>query len=269
MISFACSDLARFGLPLVTEESPEFARLLSELQRMPVKLPPERLTGPAAVLINNTGLSVIGLIEIWKWTYTDGRGVGTATLTPLASSAGIDLLTGRGFIPDWPDPRIILSGSKRLITPYGTYGDNSDVMTSRPPTKEEPCFCWPVGGLPEDLSEIAHVQLELDSVFLDDGLCLGPDRAGTFESLTSGLERRRQLVRTLKHDLASGISRNALIEKLQPHACHVHDPEANGGRLVRSFARWSIHRLSHATHGELIPWFDSFDIPPQFSYHKV
>jgi hypothetical protein len=78
---------------------------------------------------------------------------GTATQTPLASSRELDSLKGREPIPERPPERV--------------YGDNSDVLGTPPIARKETCCISFGGALPEDLSEIAHVQFELDSVFLE------------------------------------------------------------------------------------------------------
>jgi hypothetical protein len=123
--------------------------------------------------------------------------------------------------------------------------------------------------LPEDQSEVTRFHLELDSVFLDDGSCIGLDQAGTLESLTSGLEPRRKLAQMLKQDLASGVSREALKEKLQRYARHHHDRDAKRRRLVPVFAAWTMHQVTHRTDAELSAWIDSFDVAPQYSFRRA
>jgi hypothetical protein len=205
VIAFTCNNLSDFGLPLSTVGSEEFRRFVNAQTQSGVVLPPEPLLGCAALLTNNSGQRVLGVTEIWKITHADGR-TGTATLTPLASSLSIDPITGRETIPDWQTSRVIIPGSKRLLTVNSNYGDNSDVLGAAPVRPKNSCHLS-FGGLlgVEDIPDVVHIHLQLDSVFLENGLCVGPDEAGTFESLTAGLELRLRLARRVKRDLDSGI----------------------------------------------------------------
>ena len=126
--------------------------------------------------------------------------------------------------------------------------------------------------MPAKDRDISHLQLELDSVFLENGLCIGPDKAGTLDSLTSGLVARRKLAQALMDDLAVGLPVEAIIEKLQQYMRPDAPPRStqyNRGELVRSFAHWTIHQLKHLAPGDLSAWIASFGEPPRRTFRSA
>ena len=86
MITFSCSGLPE--APLLANTSLKFARAFRELRQNGDPLTPDSVPDFSAILVNNTSEPILGAVEIWE--YANGRGVGEATLTPLASSSGIE-----------------------------------------------------------------------------------------------------------------------------------------------------------------------------------
>jgi hypothetical protein len=109
-------------------------------------------------------------------------------------------------------------------------------------------------------------------VSFEDGQCIGPDRAETLDSLTLGLVARRQLAETLMDDLAAGVPSEAIIQRLQPYTrsdAPPRSPQHKRAQLVKSFAHWTLHRMTHLDAGELASWIASFSEPPRRTFHRA
>jgi hypothetical protein len=87
----------------------------------------------------------------------------------------------------------ILPGSKRLITESGMFGNNLDGLTPVELSRAQGyCGGWG-GGIPHQRAgtELAAVELVLDLVILEAGLCLGPDESGRYQGLGESLDLQR------------------------------------------------------------------------------
>jgi hypothetical protein len=123
--------------------------------------------------------------------------------------------------------------------------------------------------------ECASIELQLDVAFLEDGLCVGPDEFGMFESVTGDLERQRTAALEIKQTLRDGASRGAVFEILRPLAMRgSHSTEAGGRHrtepspLLPMFANMAIHRLVNASDAELLAWFEAIAQPTAIRLHR-
>ena len=74
MIETTYSDLAEFGLPLITPDEPAFNARFEEIRGLPSPVGPNDDTAPdrAAILDNQTDAAVITLKYVWR--YEDASG---------------------------------------------------------------------------------------------------------------------------------------------------------------------------------------------------
>ncbi len=234
-------DLAEFGLPLVTPEAPDDL-------------------GTAAVLLNQSGNAVVVLAFIWRYTTADGK-TRTSRYSNMGSSMQLDVLCGRAKVVE-DLSSFILPGSKRLITERGMFGNNLDVLP--------PDFIGPQGGggggsggFQEPLNDpTAEIELSLDIAIFEDGLCVGPDKSGLFESLTNDLERQRSAAREIVMALRRGVPEGEIFEMLRPLARRTPSPRGFGANfktpspLLSMFAKAAINRLVDTDVPELLAWFE-------------
>ena len=140
-MTFRCEDLREHGLILVPNTSPEYDPLLEDIQRrienpppgMPANLQrmfvgsidPERRS-TSAILLNQSGKTIVSFEVAWRYEQEDGQVMtGTRTCNDVIGQRPSNSMDY------WNQ---ILNGSKRYIGEDGTAGDNSDV---RPPAPEE------------------------------------------------------------------------------------------------------------------------------------
>ncbi len=269
-------DVAEFGLPFVTPDHPDFAALVREIASSPQPMGPAPSgdLNTAAVLLNETGKTIVALAYFWRYRTADGH-VSTSRHANLGSSMQLDVLSGRfGVVRDRAS--FILPGSKRLITEEGMFGDNLDVL----PSESLPGGFSFIGtgrsGRPtQTRGGFTSIELQLDVAFLEDGLCVGPDELGTFESVTTDLERQRTAAQEITQALRDGASRGAVFEILRPLAAHDAHPTEPGGRhrsnpshLLPMFGNMAIHRLVNASDAELLAWFEAIAQPSSIRLHR-
>ena len=129
----AFHDLPEFGLPFVTPGDPAFDSLVREIQGHPSPFgpPPASDLNTAAVLLNRSGKAIVALAYLYRYVAAGGQ-IHSGLHWNLVSSIQMDVLTGRSKVPR-DRFGFILPGSKRLVTPDGMFGDNSDVL---PPESE-------------------------------------------------------------------------------------------------------------------------------------
>lgn len=187
----------------------------------------------------------------------------------------MDVLAGRPVQPDRFS--FILAGSKRLLTPVGAYGDNSDVIGPPPPSCGGGASIGWAGAWAGPRSapepELQHVELRLDSAIFDDGLCVGPDEKGLFESVTSELAVQRETAEQMAAALRAGAARGEIFDRLRPLAQHPHLMDHRGARHVfglrSTFGQMAIHHLVHMQDADLLAWFDSFITPGPMKLHRA
>src|SRR3989442_9141465 len=121
-------DLREFGLPFVTPGDPAFDSLVREIQGHPSPFgpPPASDLNTAAVLLNRSGKAIVALAYLYRYVAAGGQ-IHSGLRWNLVSSIQMDVLTGRSKVPR-DRFGFILPGSKRLVTPDGIFGDNSDVL---------------------------------------------------------------------------------------------------------------------------------------------
>lgn len=118
--------LPEVGMPFVTPQDPRFQELKSQIALDPFGRKLEDLPSEAVVVLNQSGQPVLAMSFLWKWT----DDIGGITQQRMA---GLNSLSQLEF--ESADPRRIrfhpfLAGSKRLVTPAGVFGDNSDVLSA-------------------------------------------------------------------------------------------------------------------------------------------
>ena len=260
----------------MTPESPEFAALLREIQNRPQPIGPQTTVNrdsAAAVLLNQSGKAIIALAYVWRFT-TATRRVRTSRHSNLGSSIQMDVLTGRtGVVRDRFS--FILPGSKRLITVDGMFGDNFDVLPSESaPTGGGFMGAVGRGGMRRgaDEEEIIGTELGLDTVFFEDGLCVGPDEFGLFESVTEEIRQQHRVAQEILEALRKGEAIGRVFEILRPLACRTrpaarqHDRNPSG--LLSMFANTAIHHLVNMSDPELLAWFEVSAQPSRIPLHR-
>jgi hypothetical protein len=276
MLPIVYHDLAEFGLPFVTSADSTFAGLLAEIRSHPQPFEPELASdpSPAVVLLNQSGKAIVTLSYIWKFTMAGGH-TRTSRYSNLGSSMQMDVLTGRASVTR-DRGSFILPGSKRLITLDGMFGDNSDVLPAESASHGGGC-----GGIRggagmsrvRGQEEIVGIELYLDVVVLEDGLCIGPDDFGLFENLVEDLKRQRDAAQEVAEALRNGASIGHAFEIVRPLARHI-GPESAASRLawhsqlLSMFAGMAIHQLVHGSESEVLGWFEKAAQPSPVQLHR-
>jgi hypothetical protein len=127
------------------------------------------------------------------------------------------------------------------------FGNNLDVLT------------------PEELprghgyeTEAAAVELILDLIVLEDGLCVGPDESRLYEALNESLDLQRTAAQEAVSALDAGASVGKVFEIIRPLARHSPvTPEAerklrHSRPIAATFAHEAIHHLINAIHARLL-----------------
>jgi hypothetical protein len=256
--------LADFGLPLVTREDPSFDALVRDIESRPGPGPARFPSGTdrAAVLLNNSGRAIIAAEWFWRYTSCDGK-TRTSHFSNLGSSVQREVLTGRCKAGRDPGT-FILPGSKRLITELGIFGNNLDVLTPEELSRPQG-YCGGSGGgggRAEDETELAAVELVLDLLILEDGLCVGPDEFGLYEALNESLDLQRTTAQEAVQALQGGASVGQVFEIIRPLARHqAYEPQTDRKRrrsmpILPTFGMEAVHRLTNANAEDLLPFFE-------------
>lgn len=256
--------LPEFGLPLITPDDAAFPMLVEEIRSVPKPFGPggDRKLGPSVILKNVTGRWIVAMTYVWRFTYSDGK-TRAHWRSTFGSSTQMDVLAGRIPAPA-AGAAFVAPGSKRLITRDGEFGDNSDVEPRDSAKRGGLGFGGGGGGrhsraIEEDVTEVAF---ELDSVFLDDGLCAGPDQSGLFERLTQDLARQRAAAAAIAQALRNGFSRGQVFELLLPLARRGMPPPPptqglhSHALFLPMFANMAIRTLTDASDMALLEWFE-------------
>ena len=121
--------------------------------------------------------------------------------------------------------------------------------------------------------EIVGIELYLDVVVLEDGLCIGPDDFGLFENLVEDLKRQRDAAQEVAEALRNGASIGHAFEIVRPLARHI-GPESAASRLawhsqlLSMFAGMAIHQLVHGSESEVLGWFEKAAQPSPVQLHR-
>ena len=194
--TFECRDLVQYGLVLTPSYDPLFDDLFRRLGRATqFAAPPDEAPEFSAILQNESGKIVIAWTHFWRYTDADRRTT-TSTTTNLGSSMQMDILAGVGE-PTSDGTVFFLPGSKRLITPEGTFGDNSDVVDFG---ERRGGFVGAGGGgagagSRRVIENAENTTLLLDGVFFHDRTFAGQDETGVFDAMTELLQRQRARLR--------------------------------------------------------------------------
>ena len=163
--------------------------------------------------------------------------------------------------------RFILPKSKRLITEAGVYGDNSDVMSL-----ESEFSGRGYGGVRSRIrrhENVVGVELRLDVVIFDDGLCVGSDEFGLVESVIEVLEQQRSAAQQVVEALRNNASRGHVFEIVRPLANRARVEAGGGfGHLLRIFARRAIDDLVEKSGPELAGRFEHFAQASALPLHR-
>jgi hypothetical protein len=157
----------------------------------------------------------------------------------------------------------ILPGSKRLITEQRMFGNNLDVLP-RDEIARRGGYIGAGGGgrLSKGISDeqIVGIELCFELAIFEDGLCVGPDESGLFESLTEALESQRCTAQEVVTALRNGASEGQIFEIVRPLARHISSPAPVGRHhpfpLLMMFANMAIRQLVNASTSELLAWFE-------------
>ncbi len=270
-------DLPQFGLPFVTPESAEFPALLRELQSRPQPLgpPPASDNRAAAILLNCSGKAIVALSYLWKYTTVDGQ-IQTSRYSNLGSSLQMDVLSGRAPVVR-DRASFILPDSKRLITEHGLFGDNLDVLSPDSTPQSGGFVGTGASGLMrgERHAEMKAIELQLDTVFFEDGLCVGPDESGLFESIAADLDLQRSSAQQVIDSLRNGASLGEVFEILRPLARRAGADDRSGrhlsghlSSLLPMFARMAINCLVNMDGPQMLPWFEQYAQASSIQLHR-
>jgi hypothetical protein len=268
----AYRDLRAFGLEFVTPEAVQFSALLQEIRNRTPTIGPRSLIGtetPAALLWNRSGKAIIALSYAWKYTRLDG-GIRASRYSNLGSSMQMDVLTGRAGVSSDPFS-FILPESKRLITENGMFGDNLDVLPPELASNRGGGLGWGHDrrmrrDLRED--EITAIELALDVVFFEDGLCVGPDEIGLFKAVSEDIQQQRTVAQEIVEVLQRGESVGRVFEILRPLARHTRVVREHPSRLLSMFATTAIQHLVNSSDSELLTWFERSAQPSSISLRR-
>jgi hypothetical protein len=215
--------------------------------------------------VNRSGKTILSLSHVWKFTGADGRS-STSRTGGLGSSTQLDMLFGISSQPDLFN--MILAGSKRLITPEGMFGNNSDVL---PPEPRPGGFVGAGGGgMRRPVGESVTLELALDCAVFEDGVFAGPDEGGMFQDVTASLVKIRNIAQEAVQMLECAATRGAVFDKLQPLA--MHQEMARSGAppfsLARNFANMAIHWLTNMPADRLLEFLRKYTEEPEIKLRR-
>ncbi|HXR77008.1 MAG TPA: hypothetical protein VN737_13600 [Bryobacteraceae bacterium] len=273
MVSIGYRDLAEFGVPFATPKDADFPALLRDIEGRWQMFEHGAADGRSAVLINNSGKSIVALAYIWRYKTANGE-TRISYHSNLSSSMQMDVFSGRiGAVHDAGS--FIMPGSKRLITEDGMYGNNFDVLSADSAHRRGGGVGAGMGrggwrNRGED-AQYAQIELQLDVVFFDDGLCAGPDDTGLFESVREDLEQQLRTAQQVVQARRSGASWGAVFEILRPLARRSirHIPGRDcPADLLFMFANVGIDHIINDNEPEVLAWFEDFAKPSSFHVRR-
>jgi hypothetical protein len=117
--------------------------------------------------------------------------------------------------------------------------------------------------------EMQSIELQLDTVFFEDGLCVGPDESGLFESVTKDFAQQRDTARQVVELLRAGASPGQVFDLIRPLGRR--EPlgrEPGGNRLRFMFAYAAIHQLVNNEGPQLLQWFEQWAQASPLRLHR-
>jgi hypothetical protein len=267
------TDLAEFGLPLVTPGQPEFNSLVHDIESRPQPFgnwPVDDLT-KSAVLVNQSGNAIVAISYVWPYVTATGT-PHTSRYSNLGSSVQLDVLTGRSGVTR-DIGTFILPESKRLITERGMFGNNLDVLGEGEASRGGGYMGAGGSGRTSSHEEIVATELILDSAILEDGRCIGPDEFGMVESVSEDLEHIRRTAEQTVAVLRNGGSAGEIFELLRPLARHTPARTPQGqprsrSPFLRMFADMGIRQLIDGESGTVAAWFETQAQPSRLRLYR-
>lgn len=261
MLTTSYRDLARHGVLFVLPEDSQFSSMLENVRACELRLLPDEGLDYAAILCNQSDKAIVALAYVWEFTGHDGKKHQVA-FNNLGSSGQFDVLRGTaGVVRERYGA--ILPGSKRLITEHDLYGDNSDVLPEEDVAPRDLLSrrVRPVSIGPK----WAQVELRMDAVFFEDGLCVGPDQLGWIKRVIKGFDEERSAAHDCAHALRRGATRGNLFDRVRGMAGNSKEQP-----IQHLFAIMAIDNLiRQQSDQELIAWFQRFEAPRQFKLCHV
>jgi hypothetical protein len=125
---------------------------------------------------------------------------------------------------------------------------------------------WGGRSLPAG-QDLDAIELVLDLVILEDGLCVGPDESGVYEALNESLDQQRATARECIEALRAGASVGQVFEIVRPLARERHkSPDAKP--LLSMFGGEAVQQLIHANTAELTAFFEKAAAPRSLELHR-
>lgn len=252
-------DRQDFGIRFITPDDPHFGEMAIRISLDPFGRKPELpLPEGEFIAVNQSTKALLAMSFLWKWGGLNGD-INVQRMSGLHSLAQLDWPSEK-HRNSWFSP--FLSGSKRLVTPQGVFGDNSDVLPPEAkPTGFVGSFAGPNrrGAAPQR----KFLEVQLDSVIFDDGLCAGPDQMGIFDTIVSVATEQRRLASEAIALLRSGRGVGTVFELLrgaaQPPGPASIPATPDPLHLLFSFARHAVDRLVNVRKEhieDLINWLE-------------
>jgi hypothetical protein len=267
------TDLAEFGLPLITPGQPEFRSLRHDIESRPQPFGNWRVDDltKTAILLNQSGNTIVAISYVWRYVTATGT-AHTSRSSNLGSSVQLDVLTGRSGVTR-DIGTFILPGSKRLITERGMFGNNLDVLGEGEGSRCGGYIGAGGGGRTSSHEEIVATELILDSAILEDGRCIGPDEFDTVESVSEDLEHIRRTAEQAVAVLQNGGSAGEIFELLRPLARHRPTRTPQGqprsrSPFLRIFADMGIRQLIDGESKTVAAWFETQAQPPRLHLYR-
>jgi hypothetical protein len=266
--------LPEFGLPFITVEDSRFDELKSQVVFHPLAGRPEASPPETVIAVNESRQPVLAMSFLWRWT--DGSGQVTTTRMP-----GVSSLSQLG--PVQGDPRQLrfhpfLPGSKRLVTPAGVFGDNSDVL---PASSEPSGFMGSFGGAGlrgrRGMKEPERrlLEMQLDSAIFADGLCAGPDELGVLAALEPVRTEQQRIASEAAVLLRSGAKFGEVFDCVRVAARHPGPTSVfqatDPWHLLFTFGTQAMDRLIHAQDEQrdgLAAWFEEQSRQPTLKLRR-
>ncbi len=218
-----CEDLAAYGAVLIPPGSQQYFDLLADIEgrlRDRVKgagpVQGDALSristhdGASAILLNRSQAAIAALAYIWSIRRPDGRET-TSSYSPGTNPSVLLPFFQMERIRKWDAYwNTIFSGSKRVVTLNGVYGDNTDV---RMPEADE---TFSGGGFSAGAGGTAGepLKLTLDGVFFADGGFTGPNQLRSWDNLVAARGAFLAFAREARGAAGDAAARAAFFERM-------------------------------------------------------
>ncbi len=259
------TSLAEFGLQLVSSDDDRFRALVRDIEERPQPFPswPIDDLRSAAVLLNESERAIVVLAYVWRYILANGTSR-SSRYANLGSSMQMEILNGRSPVPQ-DVGTCILAGSKRLITERGMFGNNLDVLPTDQ-VNQGGSYVGAGGGgaaATKNNEQIVSIQLALDLAIFDNGLCVGPDKAGLLDALIESLDVQRTTSEHAAAAIRNGASEGQVFEMLLPSVRRMRSASAERHERVMlpMFGRMAIDQLINGSRPEQLEWFERLAKP--------